>query len=242
MAKLQDGSGIVIPSAEDIGKFRQNLLSWYQQHGRHFPWRNKSATNYQRILAEILLQRTQAETVASFFPGFVKRFPSWKKLAEATEEELQECFKPIGLWRRRAASLNRLANEMAMRRGRFPREREKLEVLPGVGQYIANAVLMFCHGESQPLLDANMARVLERYFGPRKLVDIRYDPYLQSVAREVVTGDSARLVNWAVLDLAALVCEQKTPRCSVCPVVERCRFAREQGSLAREEPGGSLQD
>jgi A/G-specific adenine glycosylase len=181
-------------------------------------------------VAEILLQRTQAETVAGFFPRFVKCFPSWKRLAEITEEELQEWFKPIGLWRRRAASLYTLANEMARRRGRFPRKRDEIEALPGIGQYIGNAVLLFCYGERHPLLDTNMARVLERYFGPRKLVDIRYDPYLQSLARDVVTGDNPALVNWAILDLAALVCVQKTPHCHECPLADGCRFARDQGS------------
>jgi A/G-specific adenine glycosylase len=219
-----------IPDSTAIGEFRECLQSWFQQHGRHFPWRNKSATNYQRILAELLLQRTQAETVAIFFPKFVKRFPSWRKLAKASEEELQEMFKPIGLWRRRSASLYKLANEIANKRGRFPREREELEALPGVGQYIANAVLMFCYGEPQPLLDASMARVLERYFGPRKLVDIRYDPYLQSLAKEVVDGDSPALVNWAMLDLAALVCTLTDPQCRICPLADGCRFARDQDS------------
>jgi A/G-specific adenine glycosylase len=179
-------------------------------------------------LAEVLLQRTQAESVTSFFPRFVKRFPSWKRLAQATEKELQDWFKPIGLWRRRAASLHKLANEVAKRGGRFPRKREEIEAMPGIGQYIANAVLMFCHGEPQPLLDASMARVLERCFGPRKLVDIRYDPYLQSLAREVVAGDAAILVNWALLDLAALVCKREKPQCGICPIIDGCLYARER--------------
>jgi len=94
--------------------------------------------------------------------------------------------------------------------------------MPGVGQYVANAVYLFCHRTAEPLLDATMARVLERYFGPRRLVDIRYDPYLQELARSVVAGNDAIDVNWALLDLGAMVCRPRDPLCEICPVARGC--------------------
>lgn len=203
-------------------------MPWYRQGGRKFPWRKSSISNYRQVIAEILLQRTRAETVAAFFPNFVLAFPSWKSLDVAAVEDLQEYLRPVGLWRRRALSIKALAGEMAKRNGRFPKEREAIEALPGVGQYIANAVLLLCHDVPEPLLDVNMARVLERVYGPRKLADIRYDPYLQSLARKVVSCASARdarAVNWAVLDLAALVCKPMNPSCDNCPVRSLCRYA-----------------
>ena len=93
-----------------------------------------------------------------------------------------------------------------------------------VGQYIASAVLLFCHDQPEPLLDVNMARVLERYFGPREFADIRYDPYLQSLARKVVSCRRPAQMNWAILDLAALVCRTHSPRCGECPVAKGCRY------------------
>ncbi len=143
----------------------------------------------------------------------------------ASEKELQNYLKPIGLWKRRAASMISLGKELSMREGKFPRNRLEIEALPGVGQYIANAILIFCHGDSQPLLDTNMARVLERFFGPRKLADIRYDPYLQGLAFRVVKGDDTISMNWALLDFAALICKQAVPLCASCPLAARCRFA-----------------
>ena len=134
---------------------------------------------------------------------------------------------PIGLWRQRAQSLNRLARAIAKRNGRFPTKRSDIESLPNVGQYIANAVELFCYGKEKPLLDGGMARVLERFFGPRRLADIRFDPGLQSVAHLVVSGSHAKETNWAILDLAALVCK-KHPHCHTCPLQKRCRFAQEQ--------------
>ena len=219
-----------MPNPQLLRRFRESVLKWYESHGRQFPWRNASANRYHRIMAEVLLQRTRAEAVAAFFPPFMREFPSWKRLSSASAERLQLCLQPIGLWRRRAASIQALAREMAQRNGRFPRDREEIEALPGIGQYIANAVLLFCHGEAQPLLDVNMARVLERFFGPRQLVDIRYDPYLQSLGKRAITCRRPAAMNWALLDLAALVCTSTNPGCCDCLLARRCRFAEETGA------------
>lgn len=210
------------PSVAEVAMFRERLLAWFAQHGRQFPWRCPKATLYQRVLPEILLQRTRAETVAEFLPKFVRRFPSWRALARATERELGELLRPLGLWRRRASSLLRLARDMGVRGGRFPTTRAKVENLPGVGQYIANAICLFALKRPEPLLDVNMARVIERCFGPRRLADIRYDPRLQEVARRIIDGPDAAKVNWAILDLAALTCRKNNPCCSHCPLLIVC--------------------
>ncbi len=213
---------------EHTSSFRRNLLAWYGRSGRHFPWRNPSATNYVKIISEVLLQRTRAETVATFLPGFLRQYPSWHLLSLAPKQELELQLKPLGLHTRRAAAVSALAAELRGRNGRFPSEREAIEALPGVGQYIANAVELFVHQRPRPLLDVNMARVLERHFGPRKLADIRYDPYLQDLASRVVDCSTADRLNWAILDLAATVCALKTPSCCRCPVACGCRHAAQR--------------
>jgi len=223
-AKQRHQEAREIPAARTLAGLRRQLLRWSVNHGRKFPWRKVSSTNYQYIVAEVLLQRTRAETVASFFPKFIEEFRSWKKLGSASVPRLQRCLQPIGLWRRRATSVQALARAMAKRNGRFPKDRDAIEALPGIGQYIANAVLLFCHGQRQPLLDVNMARVLERVFGPRELADIRYDPYLQELARSVVRCKEPVKLNWAILDLAATVCLKGKPRCGVCPVASLCQY------------------
>ena len=205
-----------------LSGFRRKILAWYSDNGRSFPWRKKSVSKYKLIISELLLQRTRAETVGSFLDTFLSHYPSWKKLAEASEAEIREVIQPIGLWKRRAPILKNLAIEISKRNGRFPSKRIDVEALPGVGQYIANAILLFCHGEAQPLLDAGMARVLERVFGSRKLADIRHDPYLQGLAFEIVQCEKAREINWAILDLAATTCLVRKPRCDECPLVSMC--------------------
>ena len=216
-----------VGSEASIASFQRLLMDWYKEQGRSFPWRRAEVSLYEHTIAEILLQRTTATAVARFLPLFVKRFANWGDLASASIADLGECLKPLGLWRRRASSLHGLAKEMVERAGRFPDSREELEQLPGVGQYIANAVYMFETGSPAPLLDSNMARVLERVFGPRDLADIRYDPYLQNLASQAVVGAWRPLdLNWAMLDLAALVCKRNGPGCSICPIAPICAYSQ----------------
>jgi len=211
---------------DKINWFRKKILLWFEKEGRPFSWRNKSATKYQLVIAEVLLQRTKAETVAIYFPKFIKRFPSWKALSKAKRKDLQAFLKPIGLWRQKATALKKLSFEMAKRNGRFPKTREEIEKIPAIGQYVANAILMFCHGQPQPLLDVNMARVLERFFGPRKLADIRYDPYLQQLARDILPKKRFKKFNWAILDFAAIICKAHRPACNKCFLKAKCPSRR----------------
>jgi A/G-specific adenine glycosylase len=120
---------------------------------------------------------------------------------------------------------------MVRRNNRFPIDRKEIETLPGIGQYIANAILMFCHREPKPLLDVNMARVLERVFGARKLADIRYDPYLQKLAGKIVQCKTSEKLNWAILDIAATICIIRNPRCNDCPIVSICLSADKFGQI-----------
>jgi len=208
-----------------IRRFARELLKWYEQHGRNLPWRKEGESLYRLVVTEILVQRTKAETVALFYDDFFSLYPDWESLASESLEGMQEALKPIGLWRQRAPRLLALAKEVVAEGGSLPATREGLESKPAIGQYVANAALLFQGVEDAPLLDAGMARVLERCFGPRYLVDIRYDQYLQKLAADVVYGNEAKLLNWAVLDLAALICSVRDPECDECPVVRQCRFA-----------------
>ena len=219
------------PSVIRLQYFRRIVLAWYRLHGRMFPWRYATATHYRQIVAEVLLQRTRAETVAGFFPRFVRTYPNWRSLANSKTSELRAFLRPLGLWRRRSKDLHALALVLFERNGRIPEYRAEAERLPGVGQYVANAMLLFAHRKPQPLLDGNMARVLERYFGPRRLADIRYDPYLQRLAHRVVSVSSPKVVNWAILDFAALVCKSTLPNCTHCPLRPHCRFLAPQRLL-----------
>jgi A/G-specific adenine glycosylase len=209
---------------EKVVFFQERILEWYKAEGRSFPWRKKSANNYQRIISEVLLQRTKAETVAKYFPFFIKKYPSWQKVAEASEEELQEALKPFGLYKQRAKRLYNLGQQLKQKKGKFPNDRNKVEEMDMMGQYITNAFELFILNKSSPLLDSNMARVLERFFGQRDKVDIRYDKYLQDLSNQVVNHSNSKELNWGVLDLASKICLKKTPKCELCPLKRNCKF------------------
>lgn len=188
------------------------------------------------MVVEVLLQRTTATAVSRFYAGFLERFPGWESLAAASEGDLEEFLRPLGLWRRRAASLLGLARYAEARGGVFPADADAHAEIPAVGQYVSNAILLFQEGRPAPLLDVNMARVIERFVRPRRLADIRHDPWLQAAAHWLVRREPAR-TSWAVLDFAALVCKARTPLCDQCPVSSRCAFAQAEKASARAGRG-----
>lgn len=209
-------------SKSKIEFFQDNILEWFEQNGRDFPWRKRKLSSYKLVIAEILLQRTKAETVSKFYPIFLNKYPSWQSLHKTRVTSLEKVLTPIGLYKQRAALIKKLAKEMVLLKGKLPNEKDEIEKLPFAGQYITNAILQFVYNKSAPLLDVNMARVLERFFGPRTLTDIRYDPYLQKLAWTIVNHKESKKINWGVLDFATLTCRSQNPKCKECYLRIRC--------------------
>lgn len=203
---------------------RVDLLRWARDHGRDFPWRREQAGVYEKVVVEVLLQRTTATAVAGFYDRFIAAYPGWHALAGADAPDLEAFLKPLGLWRRRAASLLGLARYAAGTGGTFPADPAAHADIPAVGQYVSSAICVFQHGQARPLLDVNMARVIERFVRPRRLADIRHDPWLQAAARWYARGADVAAANWAMLDFAAAICRARRPACEVCPVRSRCSY------------------
>ena len=205
--------------------FLQNkLLKWFENNGRNFSWRRSKLTSYQLIIAEVLLQRTKAETVQNVYDNFITKYPNWASINETKSRTLEKSLMPLGLYKQRTARLKKLAYEMVLRNSKLPKTKNEIEKLPFAGQYITNAILLFVKKKPAPLLDVNMARVLERFFGPRKLADIRYDPYLQDLAWTVVNHKESKKINWAILDFAAIVCKVNNPICESCFLKTDCKY------------------
>ncbi len=207
-----------------IDFFQKTILEWYKTGARKFYWRRKGLSNYQYIIAEVLLQRTKAETISKFYPNFLKDFPNWKALAKADLKNLENYLKPVGLYRQRSKRLMSLAKEIVQRNGKLPMNRKELQDIPFMGQYIANAVELVVFNQPSPLVDVNMSRVLERFFGERKMADIRYDPYLQELSYKIVEHENAKKINWGILDFAALICTATNPKCLICPLNLKCLY------------------
>ena len=213
-----------LPSNSEVTWFRRRLRLWFECNRRDFPWRH-SSDPYVICMSEIFLQQTTARKVSDVIGAFTARFPDWNTLAKAAPAEIETVIYPLGIYRKRAKTVHSLANAVVTLDS-LPRTRNGLENLPGIGQYIANVLMVALQGKRVPFLDVNMARVLERFFGPRELADIRYDPYLQTLASKVVNASDPLSANWMILDFAALVCTKNRPRCSNCPLPERCLYSR----------------
>jgi len=209
-----------------LNYLQQEITNWFHVHGRTFPWREENRTQYERIIAELLLQRTRAETVALHFSGFIKKFYSWERIAACSVEELEIELRPMGLWKRRTTSLLQLANSILNYDGNFPTTRQEIENLPGIGQYLCNAIFLICFDKPEPLLDVNFMRIIDRYFDLPRKVDFRYDDSIQKLARNIVSYNSPLVMNYALLDYGALVCKKKSPLCDKCVLKSHCSYLK----------------
>jgi len=201
------------------------LLKWFRKHGRDYPWRNETDP-YRVMIAEIMLQRTKADQVMPVYQLFLRKFPDPYALADAPSEEIEDIFAMLGLkWR--AKKVEELARVLVSRyNGQIPRSREELLSLPGVGEYIADAVLCFAYSMNVAVVDVNVCRVIRRVFGVKPRGEARRDSRFRRIAQRLVPPKETRKFNWAIIDFAALVCTPQKPKCGECPLQELCSFNR----------------
>jgi A/G-specific adenine glycosylase len=218
----QDTPGLELK--KKIAFIQEVLLKWYELHGRkHLPWRGEDLSAFHKLLAEILLQKTKAENIVKVYTELVKRYPDPASLAAEDENRLASFLKPLGLYRNRAKNLIRLAKIISSIK-EIPCDRSFLEKLPGVGPYIANAFLLSVCNKRTPLVDTNIRRLLTRVFSLRVKRDPRRDPEVWDFVEKLLPERNYREFAWALLDLAALTCRSKKPKCQGCPINTVCDY------------------
>jgi A/G-specific adenine glycosylase len=207
-------------------EFVKNLLAWHAENKRTFSWR-QTKNPFHILIAEIMLQKTDAKKVSEIYDRFLAKYPNVQALSEASLDELRREILYLGI-HSRAERLRKLAIEVIkIHGGDIPSDRKKLLSLPGVGNYIANAVLCFAFNKDVPLIDANIIRILRRVFSiessnPRP----REDQSLWDASAKLVPKGAAREFNLALLDFAAAVCTVKNPKHEECPVKNICDYFR----------------
>jgi A/G-specific adenine glycosylase len=207
-------------------KLRDALLDWYRANRRDLPWR-RLRDPYAVWISEAMLQQTRVETVIPYWERFLARFPDVGALAAAETDEVLRHWAGLGYYSR-ARNLHRAARIVASRHGaRLPDTAEALRELPGVGRYTAGAVASIAFDRPEPVVDGNVARVLVR------LHAIREDPKRPAVAARLwelagglVRGPRPGDLNQALMELGALVCSPRAPRCGICPLRRRCAAHR----------------
>lgn len=200
-----------------VNAFQQELLGWFSTNARSFPWRETSDP-FRVLVAEMLLQKTDAKKMLPVYEELFLRYPTPSKLAAAREAEVETLIAPIGL-RYRAVRLRAVA-EFAATHG-LPNDEKTLLTIPGVGRYMARAVLCFAYGEPLGVLDSNVIRILDRVFGVQsKRKRPHTDPDLWAFADSLVPANDARNYNLGLLDLSAILCRPVRPHCENCPITE----------------------
>jgi len=209
-------------------RIRAALLRWYRANRRDLPWR-RTRDPYAIWISETMLQQTRVETVIPYYERFLARFPTVKDLATADEDDVFAHWAGLGYYSR-ARNLQRAAQDVVRDHGgALPRTAEELRALPGIGPYTAGALASIAFDAPEAIVDGNVVRVLARVHGIRD--DVARKPTMDAIwreAAELACGESPGDLNQALMELGALVCTPRAPRCLACPLMRICD-ARAQG-------------
>ena len=172
------------------------------------------------------MQKTDADRVAPIYTRFLTLYPTLNALIQADLVEIEQLLAPLGL-RFRAERLQQSAQILVETyRSRIPKRESQLLELPGVGPYTAKAICACAFGQRTPVLDVNVARILSRFFGLTPLRLPQRDPDYKALTELVAPKQRVDLWNLALLDLGALVCTARHPKCGACPLERRCNWAQ----------------
>ncbi len=208
-------------AAKEAG-IQEKLILWFEAAHRDLPWR-RSYDPYAVWISEIMLQQTQVKTVLPYFDRWMRRFPDVHSVAEAPEEEILKHWEGLGYYSR-ARNIRKAAQILVREhRGTLPRDHRALIRLPGIGRYTAGAILSVAFNDDHPLVDGNVERVLARVYDlETPLGEPGTKGILWRLAERLVPPGRARLFNQGLMELGALICLPKNPRCPDCPIQDEC--------------------
>jgi A/G-specific adenine glycosylase len=207
------------------------LCAWYQREKRDLPWR-RTSDPYAVWVSEIMLQQTRVETVLPYYRAFLERWPTLDALATADIGGVLKAWEGLGYYSRARNLLAGARYVVREHGGVVPADGEALRKVPGIGAYTAGAIQSIAFDLPVPAVDANVLRVFSRILAMEAPVDAP-EGYNRITAqiRQALASCRPGVFNQAVMELGALVCLPKTPRCDICPVSGECA-ARRAGRAA----------
>jgi A/G-specific adenine glycosylase len=204
----------------------QALIAWYAQNSRDLPWRG-TEDPYAVWVSEVMLQQTRVETVIPYYERWMENLPTLIALADTPRDAILSLWEGLGYYRR-AHSLHRAAAQVVQEYGgNLPQHIDDLENLPGIGRYTAAAIAAIAFNHDVVAMDGNLRRVLSR------LLNLMLDPrspegnrMLTEHAYQLLPKGQASAFNQALMDLGALICTPRSPKCAACPLASYCQAYR----------------
>jgi A/G-specific adenine glycosylase len=227
-------SGVISPAAENLVKilasakvkwFRRQLANWAKHNLRYYPWRH-TIDAYAIFIAEFMLQKTDADTVVPIYETFLVRYPTLPDLAAAEIEDVAQILKPLGLFFRAERLLESAKMLLEQYGGKIPTSEKQLLDLPGVGIYTARSICSQAFNQPLAILDTNVARILERFFGLKGNRVKSRCKLLWKAAELIAPAKKVGMWNLTLLDFGALVCTARNPHCTKCPLQKQCKYAQ----------------
>ena len=213
------------------------VTDWFAAHARDLPWRRPGFSAWGTLVSEFMLQQTQVARVVPILEEWLARWPTPADLAAAPPSEVLRAWGRLG-YPRRALALHACATAIAERHGNVvPEDVEALLALPGIGDYTARAIAVFAHGHRHPVVDTSVRRVIARAVrgtaaagAPNARRDL---PAMAALLPHDRTDQ--RAFNAGMMELRAIVCTARSPRCDECPLAGVCAW-RAAGSPASDGP------
>lgn len=193
-----------------IKEFQDKMLTWFEENGRDFPWR-ETTDPYQIMVAEFLLQKTHVRKVEEVYFEITENYPNLFSLSQADQKELEEIIRPLGFINRAERLIDAAKKIIDEYDGIIPDDFEELLSINGIGSYIATAILIFAYDKKKVVVDTNVIRILEIELDIKSdKKRPRTDKDLWATAQRLAPEHRIKEFNWALLDYGAFLSSNNT--------------------------------
>ena len=227
---MESVTSLNVMTPKQIEQFQNRLVEWYRRHQRRLPWR-ETGDPYRIWISEVMLQQTQVQTVLPYYQKFLSHFPDVNQLADADLQKVLKAWEGLGYYAR-ARNMHRAAKILVEQAGgKFPESWASVRDLPGVGDYIAAALLSIAFNQPYAVVDGNVKRVLARLLEISAPVN-KSSSYkiFKKAADRLLDDRHPGIFNQAMMELGATICKPGTPDCAGCPVRSFCH-ANQNGKV-----------
>lgn len=209
---------------KNINQVRKRLYGWYKINRREFSWRY-NINPYRIMIAEFMLQRTKAEQVAPIYNRFINRYPNIISLSRANNTNIKKYTLNLGLHKRAKNFIDAATYIKNNYDGKIPKVREEILKIPGVGDYVAGAILTVAFNKKEYVIDSNIARFINRFYGFNLKGEIRRKKIIVEKSKDIFKSSVPGRLLFCLLDFTALICKPINPKCNICVIKKYCVFS-----------------